>query len=274
MLANFGCYLSTSLYADRLHEDLRLLGDQLSQLNRIHAAQDRDIENARDYDKADIPRNQSYDDIKQKVGDLNDRLRRSLSESKQRFSAQERGYIPNRDFQELKKKIDLLTKELQRTQGVDVDPSESVDHARFTAPPRIPYSESPGLQPDFVGSQEQLPIAMPHAGFIGTREPLRAYATQHMSPQPHPTFLRASQTQPTVFAPPPTYVSVCPICSDVGYHQHREYVFKRGPIHTAQRSPVRNDPTVPDRQLLTSSRPTVLQTPASSARIITSTPNG
>jgi len=79
----------TSLYADRLHEDLRLLHDQLSQLSRINASQDRGVGNARDYDKADIPRSRSYDDIKQKFDDLNDQLRNSLNESKQRLSTQE-----------------------------------------------------------------------------------------------------------------------------------------------------------------------------------------
>jgi len=153
-------------------------------------------------------------------------------------------------------KIDLLTKKVQRTQWADLDPSESIDHPRFMAPSRIPYLESPGLQRHFAGSQEQLPIGTPHAAH-----------------QPQPTFQQASQTQRTIFAPPPTYVSVCPICSDVGYHQHRDYVFKGEPIHMTQGSPARNAPTVNDRQLLTSSRPAVLQTPASSARIITSTPN-
>ena len=179
----------------------------------------------------DIPRDQSYDDVKQKLSDLNDQLQKSLNQLRQRSLSQERDYKPNRDYQELKDKFDDLTRELERTQDYVFSPKQSYSrHQR------------------------------PNTTFADLRE------TQ-------PTFQRAPETQPTILTSPPTYITVCPVCSGVGYHRHGDYIFTGEPVHMIKGNIVHDSTPVNDHQVSPSIQPSLVQMPSSSAKIIASTPN-
>ena len=226
MISHFSC----SHYADRLHEDLQLLRDQISQLNQTNFQEDvtRHPRNTREHV---ITPDRSYDNIKQKLSELNVQLQRSLNRLQQRSPSQERDYKPNRDYQERKDKFDYLRRELEKTQDYVFDPRES-------------YSREHKSYRTFADSQEA-----------------------------QPTFLRASQTQPTILASPQTFVTVCPICSGVGYHKHRDYTFTGEPAHMIKGNIVHDSALVNDHQVSPSVQPTILQTPSNSAKIIASTPN-
>ena len=263
MALHFCSHLACSHYADRLHQHLQHLRDQLSRLNRIHTPEDhaRTLRSTKErIVSPDVPRFQTYDDIKHKLDDLTSQLQKSLRKMEERSSS-DRGYTPNRDYQELKDKIDYLTRELQRTQNYVFESEESLDQLQFATSPSRPLADFRESQPVIAAVQE------PISAFQGAAEERLGTARNSRSPhprlpkpsrtyidsqQPRSILRRSSQAQPVVLETPPTYITVCPVCSDIGYHRHGDYTFQGQP------TPV---------------QPSVLQAPISPAKIVASTPN-
>ena len=219
--------------------------------------------------------NRSYDDVKQKLDDLNDQLQKSLNQSNHRKHSEEGGNEPNRDYRELKDKIDYLTQELQRTRERSFGPKEALDPAQLAFSPRLSYLATRESQRNTIG---QLPNTHdrrePRTNVTESREPQRIYDEQRRphrtfaeSHVPQATFFGMQDAQPTLLASRqshPTFIAVCPICSGVGYHKHGDYVFHGEPVHVIQGNVARDD-----------TQPIVVQasTPVKATNVFTSTPN-
>lgn len=246
---------------------MRLLREQLAQLNRINLNRNDPRERRRDYDDDDdrrlsseIRRNRSYEDmIRQKLNHMNDQLQRSLNQFDQRNQSDD-NHGHDRDFKELKDKVDNIMKELQRMKEYSFNSREIPITSQ-----RGQYSKSRESLPVFADSKESLPTFLKsqeaptelkdefRSSRIERQEPL-------VSPEVQPNLLLSRQSYPM-------YLTVCPICMGSGHHKHGDYTFHGEPVHVIQGNVTR------DHVMSNPVQSSFVSLPINAANIVTSTPS-
>lgn len=225
--------------------------------------------------KSETPKDQSYDDVKNKLSSLNDQLQKSLNRLNQRnHGNQDGGYQPNRDYEELKRKIDYLTQELQKSNEIPSSPRGVLHRSDLMSSQPGAYPEQEEARrvqesvPRFLESREST------AGLAEPRESLRFSVDRprQTSAVPLRTHSEAQPTQYMTRPSQPTYLAVCPICAGIGYHRHGDYVFYGDSVQVID-GDVANGSNTFGNHVSSPVHPVKVSTPVNGGEMATSTPN-